>query len=243
MKTYRGYIAGLKWSGIMEFLFELSNSLKLELKVLQDDKGVVRRTIYFEISGEDEAINEFHTVCEATVKIHNGEAAAAEPQTKEDLAFEKKGEDLFKALKELTKRHPSPEPTGSDFGKGFVYCLGLFAAHFENDSAQLIKNLRFLIEKSDEERQLIFTKADEKHNYGKDMDMAIHYMQHVLPIYHTEEKLLSQQIETWANGSSDHLYEIKVPPQWKKTAIATKTKVLQDMGLQMGHGFTGRIWT
>ena len=44
-------------------------------------------------------------------------------------------------------------------------------------------------------------------------------------------------VEVWANGASDHLYEIEVPSEWKNTEIETKVNELKDLGLEMGHGF------
>ena len=44
-------------------------------------------------------------------------------------------------------------------------------------------------------------------------------------------------IELWANGASDHLYEIEVPEgdDWKE--IAFMVEELKELGLEMGHGF------
>ena len=53
----------------------------------------------------------------------------------------------------------------------------------------------------------------------------------------------SERIETWANGASDHLYEIEVPEGKEWDRIRKKVKELQDKGLEMGHGFTGKKWT
>lgn len=51
----------------------------------------------------------------------------------------------------------------------------------------------------------------------------------------------SGAIELWANGASDHLYEIEAPKNWLE--INQMVKKLQDKGLEMGHGFTGKKWT
>ena len=47
----------------------------------------------------------------------------------------------------------------------------------------------------------------------------------------------SEIIKLWANGASDHLYEMYTPDtdEWKD--IRAKVKILKDTGLQMGHGF------
>lgn len=50
-------------------------------------------------------------------------------------------------------------------------------------------------------------------------------------------------VERHMNGASDHLYEIEVPPSWKRTELGRAVKELRDFGLDMGHGFTGKTWT
>jgi hypothetical protein len=53
----------------------------------------------------------------------------------------------------------------------------------------------------------------------------------------------SHAVEMFFNGASDHLYEIEVPQEWIKTEIGKKVRELQDFGLEIGHGFTGKKWT
>ena len=53
----------------------------------------------------------------------------------------------------------------------------------------------------------------------------------------TDEKALSEMITLWANGATDHLYEIIVPKKWKDTEIGLLVDRLQHKGLEMGHGF------
>lgn len=53
----------------------------------------------------------------------------------------------------------------------------------------------------------------------------------------------SGAVESFFNGASDHLYEIKVPKAWANTEIEAKVKELQSKGLEIGHGFTGKAWT
>jgi len=47
----------------------------------------------------------------------------------------------------------------------------------------------------------------------------------------------SEAVEIFFNGASDHLYEIKVPQKLRHTKIEAKVKKLQNLGLEMGHGF------
>lgn len=50
-------------------------------------------------------------------------------------------------------------------------------------------------------------------------------------------KLFFEQdaVHMWANGASDHLYEIECPDDWKD--IKAKIEKMQELGLSMGHGF------
>lgn len=65
--------------------------------------------------------------------------------------------------------------------------------------------------------------------------------------YGNEEKALSRGITLWANGASDHLYEIEAPEGKDWDEAREKVKILQDSGLEMGHGISrytkGAIYT
>ena len=50
---------------------------------------------------------------------------------------------------------------------------------------------------------------------------------------------ISSAVEMWANGATDHLYEIEVPNGEDWDAIRQRVRDLQDEGLRIGHGFTG----
>lgn len=47
----------------------------------------------------------------------------------------------------------------------------------------------------------------------------------------------SQLIQLWANGATDHLYELRVPASLENTEIGRKVTELREKGLEMGHGF------
>ena len=53
----------------------------------------------------------------------------------------------------------------------------------------------------------------------------------------------SSAVSMWANGATDHLYEIEVPKGKDWDAIRKKVKELQDKGLEMGHGYTRTNYT
>lgn len=141
-------------------------------------------------------------------------------------------------MKAMQKKHPLPEDTGSEFGKGFIYCLTLWSMHFHNSMGETCRKIKFLSDKSDEELEKIINKSDPKHDYGKDMDTAIFYMTTMRNDVYKGDKLktLASHIQLWANGASDHLYEITVPEQFKGTEIEKKVLELQDKGLDVGHG-------
>jgi len=50
----------------------------------------------------------------------------------------------------------------------------------------------------------------------------------------------SARITLWANGASDHLYEIEVPQGSNWDEIRKQVKALQDKALEIGHGFIGK---
>ena len=46
----------------------------------------------------------------------------------------------------------------------------------------------------------------------------------------------SSAVTLWANGATNHLYEIEVPKGREWAKIRKKVKELQEKGLDMGHG-------
>ena len=106
----------------------------------------------------------------------------------------------------------------SEFGRGLVICLLKFAEHFERNMLDF-----------NDLMQEVWSETNQKtckECYGSN-----------------KELYLSNQIEIWANGASDHLYEIKVPEgkDWDK--IRRLVKKLQAKGLEMGHGFGIQTWS
>lgn len=53
----------------------------------------------------------------------------------------------------------------------------------------------------------------------------------------------SGSIEMWANGASDHLYDIETPKGPKWNLVRKMVDELKTKGLEMGHGYTGKKWT
>lgn len=124
----------------------------------------------------------------------------------------------------------------SEFGKGFIYNLMLFLNHFSNSTAEGIRNKQFVINKSSEERALILCdNPDGTHSYGFNKDVKW-WFETIVPIYGSPKAAIQAEITTWANGASDHLYELEIPEKWKETPIGQKASWIRDFGLDMGHG-------
>jgi len=106
-------------------------------------------------------------------------------------------------------------PTASEFGKGLVICLVKFASHFERSdwTNPLLGNF------SERDKRML----KEVYNNNK-------------------EEYISFKIEIWANGASDHLYEIEVPEGKEWNSIRKKVEELRNIGLTIGNGFTGKKW-
>lgn len=131
----------------------------------------------------------------------------------------------------------------SEFGKGFAYSLVLFAQHFENDLAVRIGHHHFIMSKSPEEREKILCDSpDPSHSYGFNKELK-QWIETFVPIWGSEEATLAHDIEIWANGATDHLYEIEVPEKWANEKIGRMVEQLKDGGLVIGHGFTQAVWT
>lgn len=148
---------------------------------------------------------------------------------------------VFKKLARWQKRSEKrwkKEGLKTDFGKGLVVCLAKFAEHIDNDFFQIPYHLDFFYHK---------LKGDCKKlkQYDIKIQNNVDFYSKMLRIYKTPEKLISSEIELWANGASDHLYDIEVPKGWEKTIIGIKVQELKSLGLEIGHGFNvyGKIWT
>ena len=154
--------------------------------------------------------------------------------------MKKKVDDGLKR-KFTDKGKPIPK---TEFGRGLIINLVKFAEHFENRMANQISHAKLYMSKTKEEQELMLSDNPPPNlNYGR---FPKEHMKGFLNIYvkvhGTSEKALSSLIELWANGASDHLYEILVPRRWKGTELEKKVKKLQHLGLEIGHGFTGKIW-
>jgi hypothetical protein len=132
-------------------------------------------------------------------------------------------------------KRTTPKAEESEFGSGLAICLVKFAEHFENDLAMRIHNVHAMKDHLDDRAYLS--------RYGRDTQTAVELFNQVERKYSGIEGGISHLIELWANGASDHLYEMKVPQKWKSTALGKKVKQLRDKGLTIGHGFTGKTWT
>ena len=126
----------------------------------------------------------------------------------------------------------------SEFGKGLVVCLAKFSEHFSNDQARQIYNRAFLLKKPQEEQDIILSGNPPPNlNYGTDMtDDLIFFMKKTVPIYGNIKSATSSSITLWANGASDHLYDIEIPLGKKWDKIRGVVDILKDKGLDMGHG-------
>jgi hypothetical protein len=133
----------------------------------------------------------------------------------------------------------------SEFGKGFIYNLVLFVHHIDNLLSQRISNCAFVMKQTEERKEKILSEFPEKkYEYGFNKEVKWWY-EKIVPIWDSPEKALSQEIQLWASGASDHLYEMEIPPQFKRKKLGKLAGWLQDFGLEMGHGIIGndRIYT
>ena len=108
----------------------------------------------------------------------------------------------------------------SEFGTGTVYCLVLFANHFNNEGWQSVENHHWQIKGEQPKDAFWFNK--------------------IVPIWGSPERALAHDIEIWANGASDHLYELQIPEEEGELKEVLTT--LMKKGLRMGHSFDCTMW-
>ncbi len=125
----------------------------------------------------------------------------------------------------------------SEFGKGLVVCLAKFYQHFALEMLNRIYFYKQCLKKSEEEQEKIRSENPPANlNYGRDKNKDFDYwMRETVPTCGGIEEAMSERITLWANGASDHLYEIEAPEGKEWSRIRKIIKELKEKGLNMGH--------
>lgn len=128
----------------------------------------------------------------------------------------------------------------SEFGSGLVICLVKFAEHFENQWAMQIYHAHNFKDRLND--------SDFIADYGVDILREIECFKRVYLKNgaNSFEEGLSSLITSWANGASDHLYQLHVPKKWKRTKLGKMIENIKELGLDMGHGrgiMGGKVFT
>ena len=126
----------------------------------------------------------------------------------------------------------------SEFGKGFVVCLSKFYQHFGYDSLTNIRFCEKMMKLSKEDiEKVISGNPPANLNYGTERSNAFKFFYtKEISVWGSAEKAMNQKVSLWANGASDHLYEIEVPKGKRWDRFREPVKKLQNIALDMGHG-------
>jgi len=132
----------------------------------------------------------------------------------------------------------------SEFGKGLSICLAKFLEHFGSEQLRYISFLDLYKNKPKlEQKVMISDNPPDNLNYGNLTDYLKFYIKNILPIYKNNmDKAISREIELWASGASDHLYEIETPEGDDWNEIREMVDKLKDKGLEIGHGARDKMW-
>lgn len=126
----------------------------------------------------------------------------------------------------------------SEFGKGLAVCLAKFYEHF---ASQSLLNLYFYKRSSErpeeEQRKIRSANPPDNLNYGRDKNEGFDFwMSKMIPIWGSIGATISHDVNLWANGASDHLYQIYCPRGKEWNDLRKIVAELKDKGLDMGHG-------
>ncbi len=124
----------------------------------------------------------------------------------------------------------------SEFGKGFIICLVKFAEHASKLSADLARYKELAENSPKPIPKYIPKKQYERFTKEKYKKTRRIYSPNAAPFLFDENEIVTM----WANGASDHLYEIEVPKGKSWDEIREKVEKLKKDGLAMGHGFIGK---
>ena len=135
----------------------------------------------------------------------------------------------------------------SEFGKGLVQQLVYFAAHFDNRHTECIHQLNSIIKdlSSNGGTESLFARYGNTHLNSClsgviiDKEKLVTSKEARLAAKNHLQTQLMRQIQLWANGASDHLYEIEYPDM-KFTKMNKAIRKLRRMALSIGHGFDGK---
>ena len=127
----------------------------------------------------------------------------------------------------------------SEFGKGLTICLAKFLEHFGYEQLRMIYFIEVYKNKSKvEQKAMISNNPPDNLNYGNLNEYLGFFIRDIVPIHDGDiDKALSREIENWASGASDHLYELEVPEGKKWNKVRKMVEKLKDKGLKMGHDF------
>ena len=114
------------------------------------------------------------------------------------------------------------------FCRGLIVSLVKFCQHFINKY--------FKKEKSQFGKGLVVCLVKFYQHFSPEYLKEINICKEAFSSHYGNEKALSRGITLWANGASDHLYEIEAPKGKEWEEVRQKVKELQDSGLEMGHG-------
>jgi hypothetical protein len=133
----------------------------------------------------------------------------------------------------------------SDFAHGLVINLVKFAEHFWNRERQEITAVKTWYELSKKDRELFLSSKPPSHlDFGEALRRQVrNFLDSPIIISHGIDHKIASLIESWANGASDHLYDMFFPARFKNEELNSKINKLRKKGLEMGHGFTGKKWT
>ena len=67
----KSWMAGLKIHNIPRFLKSVAWDLGLEIKIIERDKGFIRETVYFELEGKSEDLDNFNLIVKRKVNECN----------------------------------------------------------------------------------------------------------------------------------------------------------------------------
>jgi hypothetical protein len=107
-------------------------------------------------------------------------------------------------------RGKRPRGVSSEFGRGCLTCLVGFLDH------------KSQVERWFTDHVAAFDKADA-----------------VTPeMRESFDQIIKRAGWMWANGASDHLYELEVPKRLRRKPIANKLRRFKDKWLKIGHGYS-----
>lgn len=72
MTTFRGCVQAMRWDGLRALLYEAATLYGVAYRTVEESKGLLTHTVYFEVQGERPSIERFFASLKLVIEPNDG---------------------------------------------------------------------------------------------------------------------------------------------------------------------------